>query len=336
MRHVVFAAVSPIQILDLTAPFEIFARCGGYSVQLVSSASNGEVISTCGLRLQGAVHYPRLRGAVDTLLVPGGDGAEQLACDPAFLRWLAKMSTRVRRIGSVCTGATLLAASGILERKRAVTHWKWCDQLAHAFPNVRVERDPIYIKDGHVYTSAGITAGIDLALALVEEDHGQTRALEIAKDLVIFLRRPGGQSQFSNLLAAQVSARRPLEDLHAWVMENLDQDLSVGVLASRCGMSARHFARVFAADKGLTPGKFVERCRVDAARALIGSTNDGIKEIAAKCGFGSLDSMRRSFNKILGVTTRAYADGFRSRKPSSRVNPLNRLGDGANVKHVGR
>jgi transcriptional regulator GlxA family with amidase domain len=270
------------------------------------------------LKLHGAVHYRSLRGTVDTLLVPGGDGAEQLACDPAFLRWLGRMSSRVRRIGSICTGATVLAAAGILDQRRAVTHWKWCERLARSFPNVRVERDPIYIKDGHVYTSAGITAGIDLALALVEEDHGQTRAIEIARDLVIFLRRPGGQSQFSNLLAAQVSARRPLEDLQAWVMENLDRDLRVGALAHQCGMSARHFARVFVAEKGLTPGRFVEMCRLDAARALIGSTNEAIKEIAAMCGFGTVDSMRRSFTKILGVTARQYVEGFRIQKATSR------------------
>lgn len=312
MRRVVFAAVSPIQILDLTGPFEVFARCGGYRVELVSSAPKSEVTSSCGLVVRPAADYRKIRGAVDTLLIPGGDGAEQLLCETAFLRWLASMSRRVRRIGSICTGASLLAAAGILDGRRAVTHWRWCGQFATSFPKVSVERDPIYIKDGNVYTSAGVTAGIDLALALVEEDYGQKRALEIARDLVIFLRRPGGQSQFSSLLAAQVSARRPLEDLQAWVMENLEQDLSVEALAKQCGMSPRHFARVFAAEKRLTPGKFVEQSRVDAARALLESSNGTIKEIAARCGFGSLDSMRRSFTKILGVTTRQYAERFRS------------------------
>lgn len=311
MRRVVFAAVPPIQILDLTAPFEVFARCGGYRVQLVSSAPDGQVRSTCGLCFERAMPHSKLRGEVDTLLVPGGNGAEEIRCEHGFLHWLKSMSSRVRRIGSICTGATLLAAAGILDGRRAVTHWRWCGQLADSFPLVRVERDPIFIRDGHVYTSAGITAGIDLALALVEEDHGQRRALEIARDLVIFLRRPGGQSQFSSLLAAQVSARRPLEDLQAWVMENLRRDLSVGALAKQCGMSPRHFARVFTADKRLTPGKFVEQSRVDAARALLESSNDPIKEVAARCGFGSLDAMRRSFTKILGVTTRQYVERFR-------------------------
>lgn len=314
MRRVVFAVVSPIQILDLTAPYEVFARCGGYRVELVSSAAKGEVTSSCGLSMHSAKDYRKLRGAVDTLLVPGGEGAEQVLCEAAFLRWLRSMSRRVRRIGSICTGAVLLGAAGILDGRRAVTHWKWCGQLAHAFPRVMVEQDPIYVKDGNVYSSAGITAGIDLALALVEEDYGQKRALEIARDLVIFLRRPGGQSQFSSLLAAQVSARRPLEDLQAWVMEHLEKDLSVEALAKQCGMSPRHFARVFVAEKRLTPGNFVEQSRVTAARALLESSNETIKEVATRCGFGSLDSMRRSFTKILGVTTREYAERFRRQK----------------------
>jgi len=310
MRRVVFAVVPPIQILDLTAPFEVFARCGGYRVELVSADPHREVRSSCGLRIDAALHYRKLRGTVDTLLVPGGDGAEQISCDPAFLKWLASMSKRVRRIGSICTGATVLAAAGILDRRSAVTHWRWCARLAESFPSVTVERDPIFIKDGNVYTSAGVTAGIDLALALVEEDHGQGRALEIARDLVIFLRRPGGQSQFSSLLAAQASARRPIEDLQAWIIEHLDRDLTVGALAQQCGMSPRNFARIFAAEKGVTPARFVEQCRVDAARALIESSTDTIKGIAGRCGFGSIDSMRRSFAKILGVTPRDYADRF--------------------------
>src|SRR5277367_465155 len=227
MLRVVFAAVPPIQIVDLTAPFEVFARAGGYRVELVSNAAQGKVGSSCGLTLCDAKDYRKLRGDVDTLLVPGGDGAEEIVCDAEFLAWLKSMSGRVRRIGSICTGAMLLAAAGILDDRRAVTHWRWCARLKREFPRVLVERDPIYIKDGHIYTSAGVTAGIDLALALVEEDFGTRRALDIARDLVIFLRRAGGQSQFSSLLSAQSSARRPIEDLTPWIFENLKADLSV-------------------------------------------------------------------------------------------------------------
>lgn len=312
VKRVVFAAVPPIQILDLTGPFEVFARCGGYRVELVSPAPGGLVSASCGLTLCGAKDYAGLRGAVDTLLVPGGDGPEELACDQAFLDWLRRMSKRVRRIGSICTGAFLLGAAGILDNRRAVTHWGWCDRLAQQFRAIKVEQDPIFIKDGHIYTSAGVTAGIDLALAMVEEDHGQSRALEIARDLVMFLRRPGGQSQFSALLATQASSRRPIEDLQAWVLDHLDENLSVEALASHSGMSPRHFARVFLADKGITPARFVEQTRVEAARILIQESRLTLKEVALKAGFGSADSMRRSFVRVLGVTPRDHADRFRA------------------------
>ncbi len=318
-RRVIFAAVPPVQIIDLTAPYEIFARCGGYRVELVTNAARGLVTSSCGLVLSGAKNYRSVRGNVDTLIVPGGDGAEELLCDQAFLDWLRRLSTRARRVGSVCTGAFLLAAAGILDGRRAVTHWDWCGRLAEAFPNVKVEQDPIFIKEGKVYTSAGVTAGIDLALALVEEDHGHRRALEIARDLVVFMRRPGGQSQFSSLLAAQASSRRPIEDLQAWIVEHLRSDLGVETLAQRCGMSARHFARVFTTEKGITPARWVEQIRVDAARALLEGTRYGPKEVAARTGFGSADSMRRSFVRVLGVAPGEYARRFQSQGTSAVI-----------------
>jgi transcriptional regulator GlxA family with amidase domain len=314
MRRIVFAAVPPIQIVDLTAPFEVFARCGGYRVELVSNAPQGRVASSCGLTLCEAKHYGSIRGPVDTLLVPGGDGAEELCCDQAFLDWLARMSSRVRRIGSVCTGAFLLAAAGILDGRRAVTHWDWCGRLARQFPRVRVEEDPIFIQDGHVYTSAGVTSGLDLALALVEEDHGHQRALKIARDLVMFLHRLGGQSQFSGLLSAQASSRRPIEELQGWVLDHLKSDLSVEALAGRCGMSPRHFARVFVNDKGTTPARFVEQIRVEAARLLLEDSRYRVKEIATRTGFGSADSMRRSFLRVMSVTPGAYLERFRRKQ----------------------
>ncbi len=298
MRRVVFAAVSPVEIIDLTGPFEIFARAGGYQVDLVSSDSAGLVGSSCGLTMSGAASYRSIEGPVDTLMVPGGDGAEQLLCEPAFLDWLGGMSKRVRRIGSVCTGAYLLAAAGILDDRRAATHWDWCRGLKEMFPKVQVDPEPIFIKDGNVYTSAGVTAGLDLALAMVEEDQGAAAALKIARDLVMFARRPGGQSQFSSVLAAQSSARRPIEDLHGWILDHLREDLSVEVLARHCGMSPRHFARVFTAEKGVTPARFVEQARVDAAQMLIEGSGYSLKEAAMRAGFGSADSMRRAFRRL--------------------------------------
>jgi transcriptional regulator GlxA family with amidase domain len=312
MLRIVFAAVPPIQIVDLTGPFEVFARAGGYRVELVSNAPRGLVRSSSGLTVCDAMDYRKLRGDVDTLLLPGGDGAEEILCAPEFLAWIRSMNGRVRRIGSICTGAMLLAAAGILDGRRAATHWRWCARLKREFPRVCVESDPIYVKDGHIYTSAGVTAGIDLALALVEEDFGTRRALDIARDLVIFLRRTGGQSQFSSLLSAQSSARRPIEDLTPWIFENLAADLSVAALAARCGMSPRQFARVFAAEKKTTPARYVEKIRVDAARALLEASRGEMKLIARQCGFGSADSMRRSFLRTLGVTAGRF-----SSKPAS-------------------
>lgn len=310
LRRIVFVAVAPIQILDLTAPFEVFARCGGYRVELACFGDSGPVTSSSGLTVAGAKSYRSLRGPIDTLLLPGGNGPEELRCDAHFLRWLQRTAGRVRRIGSVCTGAFLLAAAGLLDGRRAVTHWGWCAKLQEQFPKVKVERDPIYIRDGRVYTSAGITAGLDLALALVEEDQGSQRALEIARDLVLFLRRTGGQAQFSNLLAAQSSDHRPIQELQTWMVEHLSENLSVAALAARCRMSPRHFARLFAAERGVTPARFVEQTRVEAARVLLESTEYPIKEVALRSGFGSPDSMRRSFVRILGVPPSAYSRHF--------------------------
>lgn len=229
-----FAAVSPVQILDLTGPFEIFARTGEYRVEVATAAADGCVRSSCGLTIAGAIPYDRIRAPIDTLLVPGGDGAEEIDCDQRFLRWLASAGSRARRAGSICTGAFLLAACGLLDGRRAVTHWGWCTKLAKQFPKVRVEQDPIFIKDGSLYTSAGVTAGLDLALALVEEDHGRERALAVARDLVMFLRRPGGQSQFSSLLESQAAERDMIGDLRPWILGNMKSDLSVAALARHC------------------------------------------------------------------------------------------------------
>jgi transcriptional regulator GlxA family with amidase domain len=325
MRRVVFAVVPPIQILDLTGPYEVFARAGGYRVELVTTASGRPLGSSCGLIVGPAKHYLDLRGRIDTLLIPGGDGAEQIAPDDRFLSWLRAASKRTRRVGAICTGAFVLGEAGLLDGRRAVTHWGWCAELTQRFPLAKVEQDPIYIRDGNVYTSAGVTSGIDLALAMVEEDQGAQRALAIARDLVMFLRRPGGQSQFSVLLAHQASVRNPIEELRPWILKQLSGDLRVSALARRCGMSPRHFARVFAAEKGITPARYVEEIRVEAARILIEGSKFPCKEAASNCGFGSADSMRRSFVRVLGVTASQYSERFQLRTSSGdsgrRVNP---------------
>jgi transcriptional regulator GlxA family with amidase domain len=305
----VLVGIPPVQILDVTGPLEVFAQSGEYHIELASSSRAASLQSSCGLAISSAKHYSRIQGRVDTLLVAGGVGAESARCDEKFLRWLFRINRHARRVGSICTGAFVLAQAGLLDGKRVVTYWEWCDSLAEQYPKIFVERDPVYVKDGRVYTSAGITAGIDLALALVEEDHGRERALKIARKLVMFLVRPGGQSQFSTVLSSQ-TASRTFKELQAWLLEHLADTLTVDILAERVCMSPRHFARVFAKEIGITPARFLDRLRVETAQRMLEQSSLSITEIAQACGYGSPDSMRRSFLRVLGVTAANYSKRF--------------------------
>jgi transcriptional regulator GlxA family with amidase domain len=228
------------------------------------------------------------------------------------LAWLRRLAPRVRRIGSVCTGTFVLAAAGLLAGRRVTTHWNSAARLQQMFPALRVDADPIFIKDGKVYTSAGVTAGMDLALALVEEDCGREVAMAVARALVLFLKRPGGQSQFSAQLAAQAADREPLRELQAWIIDHVGADCSVPALAARVAMSPRNFARVFAREVGMTPGRFVERARVEAARRRLEESDDGVDGVAARCGFGSAEGMRKAFLRTLRVPPSAYRSRFRA------------------------
>ena len=273
-KTIVFLAAPNSQILDVAGPFQVFVRaaelfvkeCPGqkapYRVLLASSARHRSITTNCGLVLTGTETYRTLRGPIDTLLVAGGTGVHKAARDEELLDWLRKAAQRVRRIGSICTGAFLLASAGLLDGKRATTHWKWAAELAERFTHTTVDPDPIYIRDGNTYTTAGVTAGMDLALALVEEDLGSPMALKVARELVLYLRRAGGQSQFSAALSVQSSDRKQIEEIRSWALDNLNQALPVERLAAKAGMSPRHFARVFLRDTGTTPARFVERLRV--------------------------------------------------------------------------
>ena len=221
---------------------------------------------------------------------------------------------------SVCTGAFLLAAAGLLDERRAVTHWTRCAELATRFPSVHVEPDPIFIRDGDVWTSAGVTAGIDLSLALVEDDLGRALALDVARQLVVFLKRPGGQAQFSAALSLQKSGER-FGELHAWIAENLAADLSVGVLAARVGMSERSFVRHYRAQTGTTPARSIEHMRLEAARRLLGDTALPVKRVAARCGFGTEETMRRGFLRSLGVSPQAYRERFTGHDRADAAHP---------------
>jgi transcriptional regulator GlxA family with amidase domain len=326
-RRVLILGAAPAQSLDLIGPAEIMSQAsrlqgaGLYEIELAvvpaeaqpdgPTTSSGVVLAP-GRSLAALVADPR---PLDTLIIAGGKGARQRAEEPELRSAVSRLAQRARRVASVCTGAFVLAAAGLLDGRRAVTHWRWCETLAELYPFVRVETAPIYVRDGNLWTSAGVTAGMDLALALVEEDHGHAIALAIARELVMFLRRPGGQCQFSVTLAAQTAPGSAqitvMRDLVAWMADNLHRPLTVEDLASRTRFSPRQFARVFARELGVPPGLMVDRLRVEAARRHLEEAQHSLAAIAASCGFGTEETMRRAFLRHLGTPPGAYRERFR-------------------------
>ena len=314
-------AFADAQIIDITGPLEVFGRAArwlteergrrtpAYTVEIVASKA-GPFATSSGIRLIADHAIADLRGPIDTLMVAGGRGVAYALRDRALIDWLRNSPRRTRRLCSVCTGAFLLAEAGLLDGLRATTHWRQCDRLAARYPGVSVETDPIFVRAGKIFTSAGVTAGIDLALALVEEDHGRDVALAVARELVMFLRRPGGQSQFSVQLSTQQADREPIRELQRWIADHLGADLSVDALARRAAMSPRNFARVFTREVGVTPGEFVDNSRVEAARRRLEESADGVDSIASACGFGTRESMRRAFIRTLHVPPSAYRSRF--------------------------
>jgi transcriptional regulator GlxA family with amidase domain len=317
IRVIDVLAFPAVQLLDVTGPVQVFASAndlvagaGGTRPYLLRVVAQGgeSVTASAGVALATGPLTP-LGEALDTLLVAGGEGAEAAAENPALVDWVRQRATQARRVASVCTGALLLAAAGVLDGRRAATHWEYCAKLAKRFPAVRVEPDPIFVCDDRVWTSAGVTAGIDLALALVEEDLGRSVALAVARHLVVFLKRPGGQAQFTAALALQ-AADDTFSALHDWINGHLGDDLSVAVLADQAGMSERSFSRHYAEATGQTPARAIERLRVEAARRLLSESRVPIKRIAQRCGFGSEETMRRSFLRLLAVTPKDYRARF--------------------------
>ncbi|MFI2779893.1 GlxA family transcriptional regulator [Streptomyces sp. ALB3] len=311
-RSVLVVLYEGVQSLDVSGPMEVFAgasRFPGVSYDLRTASLDGAPVRcSSGLTL---VPDGRLAdaGASDLLLVPGGAGTR--TPDPALVDWLRVHGPGARQLVSVCTGALLLAEAGLLDGHRVTTHWSVCETLARTYPAVRVDPDPIFVRDGRLATSAGVTAGIDLALALVEEEHGREVALTVARHLVVFLRRPGNQAQFSVQLTAQTAAREPLREVQHWITAHPDADLSVEALAARASLSPRHFARAFQAETGLTPGRYVERVRLEQARRLLEDTSDGITAISRASGYGTPEAMRRAFVKTLGTAPAEYRRRFR-------------------------
>jgi transcriptional regulator GlxA family with amidase domain len=298
-RKVAFVLFPGFQILDVTGPlaaFEIASRyvSGAYEMR-VAATKAGLVPSSAGVALP-AQAIGRL-GAVDTMIVSGGGGTGDAMRDKALVAAIKAAPKKARRVASVCSGAYLLAQAGLLDGKRATTHWRRAPHLAKLFPEVQVEPDCIYIKDGAVWTSAGVTAGIDLALAMIAEDLGADVSAEVAREMVVYAKRPGGQAQHSALLELDTAR---FAKLNAWMRDHLGEDLSVERLADEAAMSARNFARAYAAETGVTPAKAVERLRTEAARAALES-GGSIQEIARKTGFGDPERMRRAFVRLYGA-----------------------------------
>ncbi|HBK06567.1 MAG TPA: AraC family transcriptional regulator [Acetobacteraceae bacterium] len=316
-RRVEIVAFPDVQLLDATGPYQVLATANDlarqagrplpYAVKLVAPMA-GAVTSSSGMTLF-AESLPLQQEPIDTLIVAGGPGTRSACDDPVLLDWLVARASAARRVTSVCTGAFVLATAGLLDGRRATTHWSRCAELAARFPAIHVEQDPIYINDGTIWTSAGVTAGIDMALALVEADLGRMVATLIARWLVVFAKRPGGQAQFSAGLALSGSDNT-FDRLHDWMKQNLRGNLAVPALAEQAGMSERSFLRHYRQVTGLTPARAVERVRVEAARQALGATSLPIKRIARDCGFGTEETMRRSFMRVLAVPPHEYRERF--------------------------
>jgi len=307
MLDVLVVLFDRVQSLDVTGPVEVFSHASDAYRVRTASLGGGMVRTTNGLRMIPDADLLSTRPR-DLLLIPGGPGARQ--SEPELVGWVRQHAGRAQRLASVCTGAFLLAEAGLLAGRRATTHWAYCAALAERYPDIDVDPDPIFVRDGHVITSAGVTAGIDTALALVEEDLGRDRALGIARDLVVFLRRPGSQAQFSAQLSAQVAKREPLREVQQWIADNPAADLSVETLASRASLSPRQFARAFAAEVGMPPGRYVDRVRLESARRRLEDTTDGVEETARACGYGTPEAMRRAFTRALGASPAEYRRRF--------------------------
>jgi transcriptional regulator GlxA family with amidase domain len=323
-RRVLILAPAPAQLLDLAGPAEVFAqassnRPGGYTVDVaIIAGARGLPATGAGVSLGTNASLKELladRRPLDTLIVGGGEGARTRDGELELRHAVRRLSRRARRTVSVCTGAFILAAAGLLDGRRATTHWRWGAELARRYPKVKVDPEPIFTRDGDLWTSAGITAGMDLALALVEEDHGHPLALAIARELVMFLRRPGGQGQFSATLAAQstptTAPGHDMRDLVAWMADNVHKPLTVETLAERAHLSPRQFARVFRRELGVPPGRMIDQMRIEAAKRRLEEAPQGLAAIAAACGFGAEETMRRSFLRHLGIPPGAYRERFR-------------------------
>lgn len=315
------------QILDATGPAAVFGDANvhlrdmgmdhaGYDVRLIAPAA-GPVRTNCGVALMADHALSSQRLKFHTLICAGGSGVIDFISNPADVLAVRRLARHAERVVSVCTGTFILAETGLLDGRRAATHWAHCQHLATAYPKIKVEPEPIFIKDGNFYTSAGVTAGMDLALALVEADYGRDIALAVARGLVMFVKRPGTQAQFSKHLAAQMAPTGSIRDVQMWLLDNLSASVNVDQLADIAAMSLRSFNRHFKSETGMTPARYVTECRIDAARRLLEESPLSIKSIAEKSGFGDEERMRRAFHRLLGVNPDGYRNRFTRHRPAA-------------------
>jgi transcriptional regulator GlxA family with amidase domain len=314
-RHVIVLALDGAQSLDVLGPIEAFHYAelqapGSYRVELVGPTDSGFITAASGVTI-GVRPLPFPPPRHDTLVISGGEGARHATGDKELAEWIVQAAERARRTTSVCTGAYLLAAAGLLDGRQATTHWNYCDDLAEQFPDVQLNPEPVFVRDGDVWTSAGVTAGMDLTLALIEDDLGPEVALSVARMLVVFLKRPGGQAQFSGALSVQQATRPALRELQAWIAGHLEEDLSVARLAERAGFSERSFARAFRHEVGKTPAAYVETLRVERARTLLEDGATSLEAVAQAAGFSSTEVLRRAFHRHVGVSPADYRGRFR-------------------------
>ncbi len=319
--RVAMLAFPDVQVLDVMGPLEVFSRTSrwlrdhgkradhAYTVEIIG-LNRGAFRTSSGLRLYADHGIADVGRGIDTLLIAGGIGVDHYRAHVPLRRWIRRQAGQVRRLASICTGAFLLAEAGLLKGRRVTTHWNHCATFAREFPDVQVEPDRIFVREGALYTSAGVTAGMDLALALVEEDFGREVALAAARELVMFLKRPGGQAQFSTQLAVQLAEHEPLRELQTYVLEHPDDDLSIERLARRLAMSPRNFARVFAREVGMTPARYVATVRVETARRLLEETAEPLEAVCARSGLGTPESMRRAFLRLVGIAPGQYRERF--------------------------
>lgn len=315
-RNVALLVFPGVQSLDVSGPLDVFAEAnrfllpGDHYQTEVIGTHHGPIACSNGMTLLPRRHYGEAGGHLDLLLVAGGPSLLTDDLGPNVSRWLLDATARARRFGSICNGALVLAAAGLLNGKRVTTHWNDVDVLAQRAPGAHIEADRLFIQDGNLYTSAGVTAGIDLSLHLLAQDHGQAVALNVAKRLVVFTQRAGGQSQFSPYLTPYAEPNSPVAQVQQYVLEHLAEPLSVGDLAAVAKMSVRNFSRVFSRDAGATPADFVSAARIDAARVMLENGNAPLKTVAWQCGFGDPHNMRKVFQRRFGVSPQQYREHF--------------------------